>query len=258
MLTRSCAYLKCRADFVPRQARHRFCSDVCQSRNWGVMDEGGRAAVKRYRARLFRALDLAEQAVRTARLVSRRRVVGETPRPDGSREIPLTRGLVAIVDAEDFAALSAHRWFASPGGSGFYAARNEPGPRRAKKGFIYMHRVICETDAPHIDHKNGDTLDNRRANLRPATCSQNSGNARKHRRGTPTSRFKGVYWQRNRSRWNATIRANGVRRYLGTYIDEERAAEAYDAAARELFGEFARLNFPQLPGRNGIHTNGGK
>lgn len=98
-----------------------------------------------------------------------------------------------------------------------------------------MHREIV--DAPEVDHRNGDRVDNRRANLRAATHLQNCQNARPKGQ----SRFKGV--SRYRERWHARIKVPGRRIDLGSFHDEESAARAYDVAAREHFGEFARLNF---------------
>jgi hypothetical protein len=102
-----------------------------------------------------------------------------------------------------------------------------------------LHRIIL--DAPKgtdVDHINGNGLDNRRCNLRLATRSQNHANRFK-KPGT-TSRFKGVRFERNR--WHAQIRVQYKKTYLGSFRDEIDAALAYNAAALEAFGEFARIN----------------
>jgi hypothetical protein len=91
-----------------------------------------------------------------------------------------------------------------------------------------------------VDHINGDTLDNRRANLRVCTKSENNRNRRKLH--PTTSRFKGVY--KNTKPWIALIECNGKQFVLGRFASEEEAALAYDKAAKEHFGSFARLNFP--------------
>jgi hypothetical protein len=118
-----------------------------------------------------------------------------------------------------------------------------------------MHSLL--TGWPRVDHANGDGLDNRRQNLRQATQQQNMRNSRKYRGGS--SRYKGVCWKIRNQRWLAQIYvseqdASGVptkrKLHLGTFTDQETAARAYDAAAREHFGEFACLNFP-LPGERG-------
>lgn len=113
---------------------------------------------------------------------------------------------------------------------------------------VYMHRLLAATPpGMETDHINGNGLDNRRANLRHATASQNRVNSGKPRRpdGQPaSSRFKGVTWDRARGRWRAKLRHLGCTRNLGRFTSEAAAARAYDAAARLLWGEFARLNFP--------------
>lgn len=101
--------------------------------------------------------------------------------------------------------------------------------------WLFCHGYWPETD---IDHKNGDRLDNRIDNLRLATRSMNNGNSKKPK--TNTSGFKGVYWHSQRERWCAGIRCNGQTTYLGLFDTPESAHEAYMAAARRIFGEFAR------------------
>lgn len=151
--------------------------------------------------------------------------------------IPLTRGLVALVDADDAVVLSAYRWHAIEAKPGlWYAAR------RARGRYIYMHREVLGHPDGLVDHRNGDGLDNRRANLRLANHALNNCNTRK-RAGT-TSRYKGV--SRHRGAWRARITPpGGQQATLGRFESEAEAALAYDAAARRLFGRWARLNFPR-------------
>lgn len=106
---------------------------------------------------------------------------------------------------------------------------------------VLMHRLILlAPDTTLVDHINGDPLDNRRENLRYATQSQQ--NANRHRT-FGASRFKGVYRRRDGLKWCAQCRVpGGKQRYLGSFDSEEDAARAYNAAATELFGEYARLN----------------
>lgn len=157
------------------------------------------------------------------------------------KEIPLTQGLVALVDDEDYAELSQHRWCAmhlKP--DAVYAGRMIPtpeGPRRQRQ--VAMHRVLLGGPASHIDHIDGNGLNNQRANLRPATLAQNQYNKRSL---GGRSAFKGVHWQQGA--WVARISKNGVRLHLGRFPTEVEAALAYDQAAREHHGEFARLNNP--------------
>jgi hypothetical protein len=163
---------------------------------------------------------------------------GTPPEPpdDTIRYIPLTKNKYAIVDAADYCRLCKHRWCVT-GASRPYACRREHGKT------IYMHREIMQ--APKgmcVDHIAGFTLDNRRANLRICTPSQNMRNRRGNfGRDLP----KGVTYQRHCNKYKASIGINGAPKHIGYYDNPIEAAKAYDRKARELFGEFARLNFPE-------------
>lgn len=157
-----------------------------------------------------------------------------------SREIPLTQGKVAIVDDADFDWLNQWKWFNASKRSP-RAARNVPSQHRRQQ-MIYMHRVIMNASSDQIvDHINGDALDNRRSNLRIATLAENNRN-RKRNSTNQSSNFKGVNFHKRDKRWTASIGHNGQSIYLGEFDKEIDAAAAYNDAARELFGEFARLN----------------
>jgi HNH endonuclease/AP2 domain len=108
---------------------------------------------------------------------------------------------------------------------------------------IYMHRLIVGPNGPEVDHCNGIGLDNRRENLRPVTRQQNMFNMRPRVRKV-TSEYRGVYWSKDRQGWVAQIKLNYKAKRLGTFPIEEDAALTYDDAARQLFGAYARLNFP--------------
>jgi hypothetical protein len=163
--------------------------------------------------------------------------------------IPLSGGgggREAIVDDEDYDLVRQYFWGAlkKTARSGYYAC-HAPGPRRgpnAPKHNLMMHRLIMGVDDPRIevDHRNGDGLDNRRANLRTCTHAQNTANQRKSQRPL-TSRYKGVC--RADGKWLAQIGCAGRNYRIGSFAVEEDAARAYDAKAVELFGEFARVNF---------------
>jgi hypothetical protein len=158
-----------------------------------------------------------------------------------SLTIPLTRGKVAIIDAADFDLVGQHKWCAIPSRSTWYAMRaiRRTGPGR----LVSMHQVLYPAPpGMKIDHIDGDGLNNRRANLRHCTNQENCRNqglARNNRSG-----FKGVSWHSYYGKWLATIRDGGRWIYLGRFTDPVEAAHAYEAEARELFGAFARLNFP--------------
>jgi HNH endonuclease len=152
---------------------------------------------------------------------------------DDVRYVPLANGKgAAKVDASDWRLVSAFKWKLSTKG---YASRNVGG--RDRRVTVFMHRFIT---GPHlsqqIDHINGDRLDNRRTNLRVCTSRQNQAN----RRNGTGRRFKGVSQRGNRFR----ARIGG--RHIGTFDNEFDAAVAYDRAAVQEFGAFARLNVPWL------------
>lgn len=152
-------------------------------------------------------------------------------------EILLTRGYSTVVDDEDYYELSQYRWHTQTGKQDtIYAARKEDGKH------ILMHRqILCATDGILVDHKDGNGLNNRRANLRFATKGQNQANSRT--RDNKTSRFRGVCWHNNRAKWIAQINTPYGAKNLDGFDNEEDAAKAYDKAALKRFGEFARLNF---------------
>jgi len=94
-----------------------------------------------------------------------------------------------------------------------------------------------------IDHINNNGLDNRKANLRPATPAQNARNRRKMAAKT-SSKYKGVSYSASARKWCAAIRVNGQYKYFGLFQNEIEAAKAYDKAAKKYHREFAQLNFP--------------
>lgn len=150
------------------------------------------------------------------------------------KEILLTQGKRAIVDNEDFTRFGHLRWYAQRKASSrtFYASRALPGG-----GTTTLHEEILGVSG--VDHRDGDGLNNRRANLRRASPLQNMWNRRKHKPGS--SRFKGVIWEKGA--WRARITVKGRLRHLGRFVSETEAAFAYDSEAKKHFGEFARLNF---------------
>jgi len=147
------------------------------------------------------------------------------------REIPLTRGLVAMVDADDFDWLNQWKWCAGKGARGQFYAVNRDGGKTT-----LMHRFILSAKPGEIvDHEDRDSLNNTRKNIRIATQAKNCLNSSK--RKNSKSRFKGVSAKRNK--WEARFR--DVR--LGVYQTEEDAAHAYDRAALAFDPEFVITNF---------------
>jgi hypothetical protein len=153
------------------------------------------------------------------------------------KEIELSQNKVAVVDADMFDELSKYKWCYYRG----YAVRLAIDKITKKYSMIHMHRVVNTTpDALDTDHINGNKLDNRKSNLRSATKSENMCN-----RGKPknnTSGFKGVYWHNQNKKWYARIELHSKGQHLGYFSTPELAAEAYNAAAVSLHGEFANLN----------------
>lgn len=152
--------------------------------------------------------------------------------------IPLTQGQVAVVDFDDFESLREYSWFAHKRGKDgfgkFYAARKECGCT------ISMHRQLMKPgEGFEVDHINMNTLDNRRANLRVCTRSQNKANANKHKDNL--SGFMGVTWNKTAKAWSARLGLNGKKVFLGYFNTPEEAANAYNKAKTQHFGEFARL-----------------
>ncbi len=150
--------------------------------------------------------------------------------------VAIKNGAEAKVDEADFERVNARRWYAVKRSHLTYAESCSPTQ-------IMLHRFILN-DAPVgavIDHINGDQMDNRRSNLRVCTQGQNARNCR----GSKNNRsgFKGVSWKTDIGKWRARIMIDRREISLGAFESPDAAARAYDVAAAEYFGEFARFNF---------------
>jgi len=157
-------------------------------------------------------------------------------RDSSVREIRLREGVVAYVNACDYDIISRHKWRMSEHGS--YAVTT------VKSKNIRMHRMILGltvTDLCHVDHVDGNGLNNCRSNLRVADAQKNAWNRRLSVRNV-SSQYKAV-GRKNTGKWEVRVRS-GERCWCGSFESEELAARAYDVVAVAWFGEFANLNFP--------------
>ena len=161
---------------------------------------------------------------------------------------------ITIVDKEDYPQVKDFRWALTNQEHAIYAVAKIPHPdggwyhypsggRTRRKTAITMHRLIENAPKGKLtDHINHNGLDNRRNNLRIVTTQHN--NANQALSNTSKSGYKGVSWHKGAQRWRAYIRYDYKQRHIGHFTDKDEAARAYDAKAKELFGEYAYLNFP--------------
>lgn len=153
-------------------------------------------------------------------------------------ELPLSDGNVTLVDDADFVFLSQWTWSAikTPRGK-LYVRRNRLVDGKYKN--LLLHRVLMTApDHLQVDHINGNSLDNRKGNLRLCTAGQNSANIRK----LGANPYRGVHKQGQG--WIAVSSCLGKKQRRGPFLTPEEAARAYDALVLAFYGNFAMLNFP--------------
>jgi len=147
------------------------------------------------------------------------------------KEIPLTRGLVATVDDEDYEMLSAYKWYAHNHHIRFYAARSEC--NSSGRRLIYMHRqLIFASGTDVVDHINGNALDNRRENLRVGNQRQNLQHMMRIKSDLP----HGVTKLKGRNKYRVRPFFNGTYYYLGSYHTAKDAETVYRVACVVMTG----------------------
>lgn len=150
-------------------------------------------------------------------------------------EIVLTNGGIVLVDEEDYERAMTRKWYRSDGYRTSYAkATDHSDPR-------WMHQFILRT-FEEVDHRDGHGLDNRKRNLRISSRNDNVQNSAK-RGVNPTSKYKGVYFNKQTKKWISQVCIDYKITHLGSFDDEIDAAKAYDKAVLELRGNHARTNF---------------
>jgi len=153
--------------------------------------------------------------------------------------VTLTQGYIAVVDSDDAYLVEGFNWCAQVSRSTVYARRSDCTSGRGR--FVLMHRLISTApDDMHVDHIDGDGLNNCRSNMRLATNQQNQHNQGIARHNT--SGFKGVYFHNRLKKWQAGIKMNNIAYHLGTYSTAELAHAAYVEASARLHGEFSRTS----------------
>ena len=233
------------ADLLSRIiGRSRPCSAslVCE---W----EAGRVRVPKAISEAVRSKEFQDGIAGYSRKFRSGRAV-RRPRKDGDVSyIPLADGREAIVDTSDLAILENCNWSAWRKKRADGSVRSEyvvTQKMEGQDGFVYMHRVIMADFVQPglmVDHISGNTLDNRRANLRIVEPTGNAGNSRLSILNT--SGYKGVSWSKRDEVWTARIVIRGRQVHLGTFSTAEEGAIAYARAAKQHFGECARV--PNLP-----------
>lgn len=152
-----------------------------------------------------------------------------------SKRIALSNGGYALVDAADFDILNKYSWRRNNCGYVMHRVHREGYARS-----LLLHRMLmCPAKKLHVDHINGDKLDNRRCNLRIATPSQNARNSK--RPNSNTTGYKGTRFLVRTQRFSAQIKVEGKLHHLGYFDTAEEAHAAYCAKATELSGEYARF-----------------
>lgn len=152
------------------------------------------------------------------------------------KQLPLSQGLFATVDDEDWDRVSTYKWSAHPGRRTWYAVRNQKGQS------VLLHRfILAAGKGTEVDHTDHDGLNCTRSNLRFVTRSQNQQNRTGAARNSQTG-IRGVWMHRPTARYMATARINGRRHYFGYFKDLHAAEEAAIAGRARLMTHSAECN----------------
>lgn len=155
----------------------------------------------------------------------------------------IVHGLETQIDPEDVFLLKKYNYHPiKDKGNNIYLRRSVRKNNKCETEFLHKD-IINPPKGMQVDHINGDTLDNRKCNLRPCTRLQNQYNRSLYKNNK--SGYKGVSFIRRQKKYQATLKINGEVKYLGLYSDPKKAAIAYDLAAIKYYGEFSRTNFPK-------------
>lgn len=156
------------------------------------------------------------------------------------KEIPLTKGKVALVDDEDYTALMNYTWRAIEDGGNWYACMSMGS--KSKQRRLMMHRILLQlTDPKEVcDHKDGNGLNNQRDNIRKCSNQKNSCNRRMKRNNSIG--YKGVIFKPKHKKYQASINVNGKFIWGGHFDTPTQAAVRYNELAIVHHGAFANLN----------------
>lgn len=161
------------------------------------------------------------------------------------KKIPLSRGLFALIDDEDFEFINKFKWYAIKNRENYYAVRQEYEKSKYKRR-LYMHNEILKVvkEGNIIDHKDLNSLNNQKSNLRECSIAQNNKNKGVYK--NKKSKYMGVYLGYKGKKGQvfiAQITNDNKHFYLGSFLNEIEAAKAYDKACIRHHGEFAKTNF---------------
>lgn len=151
----------------------------------------------------------------------------------------LSKGFKTIIDKEDYKFVNSFKWYACQKDNRYYASRTvRYGNRKDnKKHHLFLHRILLNApEGIFVDHINGNSLDNRKNNLRLCSNKENSRNRK------IKNKYKGIKKNLNCKTWSARITVDQIELYLGCFKNDIDAAMAYNEAAIKYFGKFAKLN----------------